>query len=162
MQVTKHAEKRLKERCGWNARSFQNIAGKIMNEGLKSANCAGRLKKYMNYLYLSHRKANNIRIYGNHVYVINGSTLITVLEISKAHKTAAKQQTKKNREGVALMKYTCPKPVMLKAGGFPTEVNADDQRDAKIKMCHCPSMNREVCGGPIADTEQVVKVSPGQ
>jgi hypothetical protein len=48
-------------------------------KGIEHKDTVGRLNRYLSKLYFTERKANNIRIYGEHIYLFHDSTLITVL-----------------------------------------------------------------------------------
>jgi len=63
MGVTKHAGKRMKERCGLNKKSVDRIAEKAFEEGIPHNKTKGRLNKWISSLYFKNKKANNIRIY---------------------------------------------------------------------------------------------------
>lgn len=81
IQVSKHAETRLHERCGINRKSAQRIAEKAFNEGIQHSQTKGNLKKWITSLYFNNKAANNIRLYGDKAYIFGGETLITVLQI---------------------------------------------------------------------------------
>lgn len=80
--VTAHAKKRLKERCGINKNSAARMAERAFTEGISFDNAGELLQKYISSVYLKHDKmCNNLRIYGNTVYVFDNRTLITVYSI---------------------------------------------------------------------------------
>lgn len=81
IQVSKHAETRLHERCGINRKSAQRIAEKAFNEGIRHSQTKGNLKKWVTSLYFNNKCANNIRLYGDKAYIFSGEVLITVLQI---------------------------------------------------------------------------------
>lgn len=82
--VTTHAKKRLKERCGINKQCAHRMAEKAFKEGISFDNAGELLQKYISSVYLKHDKmCNNLRIYGNTVYVFDNRTLITVYAIPK-------------------------------------------------------------------------------
>ena len=96
MIVTKHANKRIKERCGLNSKSTERLSNKILSEGLKHSECTGKLKRWVDGLYLNGCSANNVRIYGDKAYLFNGDVLITVLQVpNELLKTANILQSKK-------------------------------------------------------------------
>ena len=86
IKVSKHAKKRMKERCGLNLSSIDRTAAIAFEEGLHHKDCTGSLKKYIDYLFLSHNFGNNIRLYGDNVYIFQGSTLVTVLKLPNRFK----------------------------------------------------------------------------
>lgn len=81
IQVSKHAETRLRERCGINRKSAQRIAEKAFNEGIQHSQTKGNLKKWVTSLYFHNKTANNIRLFGDKAYIFSDSVLITVLQI---------------------------------------------------------------------------------
>lgn len=81
MQVSKHAEDRLKERCGFNKKACERIAQKAFNEGITHSETKGRLNKWITSLYFKNERANNIRLYGDKAYIFCDETLVTVIQI---------------------------------------------------------------------------------
>lgn len=82
VSVTSHAKRRLKERCGVSKNSAMNMAERTFNKGISFENASTDLKKYISSVYIRHEKTgDNIRIYGNMVYVFDNRTLITVYPI---------------------------------------------------------------------------------
>lgn len=63
VNVTKHAYKRMKERCGYSKSTCQRMAEKAFAEGVSHADVSGRLDKYFYQLYCYDYSANNLRIY---------------------------------------------------------------------------------------------------
>lgn len=81
MKISKHAKRRMKERCGFNRKSKERMARKAFYEGIKHGQTKGRLRKWVDKLYFSNTKANNIRLHGGKAYIFAGKTLITVIQI---------------------------------------------------------------------------------
>lgn len=82
VSVTSHAKRRLKERCGVSKNSAMDMAERAFNKGISFENASTDLKKYISSVYIRHEKiGDNIRIYGNMVYVFDNRTLITVYPI---------------------------------------------------------------------------------
>lgn len=81
VNVSDHAARRLRERCGLNKKSIQRIADKAFTEGIKHSETKGQLNKWVTSLFFYDRTANNIRLYGDKAYIFTGSTLITVVQI---------------------------------------------------------------------------------
>lgn len=79
--VSKHAVRRLKERCGLNKRSVQRMADKAFVDGIRHSDTRGRLNKWVTSLYFYNKTANNIRLYGDKAYLFAESTLVTVIQI---------------------------------------------------------------------------------
>ena len=102
MLVTDHAKKRLKERAGLNSRGLARSAEIAFNKGICHSDCTGRLKRYVDYLFLSHKKGNNIRLYGDKVYIFHGISLLTVLNLPNMYHDAVNKLAKKKRNAAAL------------------------------------------------------------
>lgn len=81
MDVSKHAEMRLKQRNGLNKKSCERIAKKALEKGIMHNQTKGRLNKWVTSLYFNNRNANNIRLYGDKAYIFCGEVLVTVLQI---------------------------------------------------------------------------------
>jgi hypothetical protein len=88
--ITEHAEKRAKERLSWNKSALQRMAQTAYKDGKGHSYYTGRMRKYLNSVYLSYKKANNIKIHGEVLYLFNGNTLITLYQIPKKLKKFTK------------------------------------------------------------------------
>ena len=86
MNVSSHAKQRLKERCGFNKKSYECMAEKAFNEGIMHKQTKGRLDKWIISLFFKNCNANNIRIYGDNAYIFCGKTLVTVIFNSHKYK----------------------------------------------------------------------------
>jgi hypothetical protein len=93
--VTDHAFKRCKERAGWNETAAQRMADLALQDGLKHAEARGKLKRYFDALYLAQRSANNVRIYGRHVFVFFDRLLITLMHLDHEHVRAVEKLTQR-------------------------------------------------------------------
>lgn len=81
MHVTRHAQKRIRERNGANKKAVYRIAEKALKEGIPHSRTKGRLNKWITGIYFQNKKVNNIRIYGDKAYLFSDEFLITVLQI---------------------------------------------------------------------------------
>ena len=79
--TTYHAEDRAKERCGLNKKSTERMAKIAYEKGLKHSDCSGRLHKYITSLYFYNQSANQIRVYGDKVYIFHNEILITIMNL---------------------------------------------------------------------------------
>ncbi len=95
MDVSKHAEDRLKERCGFNRKTFERMAQKAYEDGITHAQTKGRLNKWITSLYFRNRNANNIRLYGDKAYIFCDEVLVTVIQIPVDLMKNLKAMTKK-------------------------------------------------------------------
>lgn len=71
VNVTKHAYKRMKERCGYSKSTCQRMAEKAFAEGVSHADVSGRLDKYFYQLYCYDYSANDIVNIGLHFILKN-------------------------------------------------------------------------------------------
>lgn len=90
-QATCHALDRLAERAGLDRRAAQRMAQRAFERGLRHSEVEGSLRRYLDRLWFDHRKANNIRIYGEFVYLFGGTTLLTVFGFPKKYRRAARE-----------------------------------------------------------------------
>ena len=98
-KITKHAEERLKQRFGIKRKSMHRIVNRVLKVGLSHKDAKGKVKAYMTELYLKQERANNIRIYGQDVYIFRYETLITVIHLPREIINALLNNREK-REGV--------------------------------------------------------------
>ena len=88
--VTRHGNRRSRERLGIPKKAADRAAKKALDKGLKHKDVNGSLRRYMDYLYLrGGRAANNMRLYGDHIYIFHDETLITVLNVPPEHRKQA-------------------------------------------------------------------------
>ena len=97
-QVTKHAQKRFKQRCGVHKTDTQKNARRALRDGVAHKGLTGSLKRYMDALYFRHRRANNIRLYNGSVFIFTGEKLITVFPIPDKYKDDPQLQKKEEAE----------------------------------------------------------------
>ena len=81
VRVTKHANKRIRQRLGVNKKSSDKIAEKALEFGITHAETKGKLSKHLDGIFLLNYKPTNMRVYNHSVYLFNGNILITVLPL---------------------------------------------------------------------------------
>lgn len=81
MIITKHAYKRAKERLGWKKQSLKRTAHIALRSGIRHNQLTGQINRYVSRLYLTHKNCNNIRIYGQNVFMFKNVTLITIFRV---------------------------------------------------------------------------------
>lgn len=80
--ITNHARSRLRSRSGLNKKSVNRIADRVLDRGYQRHELSGNLRLYVDCLYRNKgKRSDNIRVYGDKVYIFVGLTLITVLQI---------------------------------------------------------------------------------
>lgn len=96
--VTRHGEKRVKERIGLSKKSVQKNAGKALLEGITHSEAKGSLSKYLDGIYLLKRCSNNMRVYNRMVYLFRGNILMTVLLLPQRYQAYADKLQKRKRK----------------------------------------------------------------
>lgn len=67
------------------------MAEKAFADGVSHADASGRLNKYFNQLYCYDYSANNLRVYGEFVYVFSDHNLVTVMLVPNDLKDGVKK-----------------------------------------------------------------------
>lgn len=83
VEITRHAEQRMRERLGLNKKSIERIAQRAFDEGIRHSETKGRLNKWITSVYFKNESANNIRLYGNTLFIFDGNKLVTVYYIPR-------------------------------------------------------------------------------
>jgi len=81
VKVTNHAQKRFKQRLGLPKTACRKHAQLAYDKGSKHSDAKGKAKRYMDKIFLDHHNANQMRIYGEFIYLFDKTTLITVMAI---------------------------------------------------------------------------------
>lgn len=98
VNVTKHAVKRMKEKNGLPKKSSKRIAQKALEFGIKHSDSRGKLRRYMDGLFLRHGQGNNNRIYNDSVYIFQGDKLITSFHLDNSLIPLARKIQKQLKE----------------------------------------------------------------
>ncbi|AEO93398.1 gp136 [Bacillus phage G] len=97
--VTDHGSRRIKDRLGLSKKIADKVSQKALENGVSHSETKGSFKKYIDALYLKHKKANNIKIYHRKIYLFRNEVLITVLNLPNKYSVVAdKLQRIKNQE----------------------------------------------------------------
>lgn len=98
LKVSRHGERRARERVGLPKRAVERNAQRALTEGIGYREATGALRRYLGWLYERYDgNGNNIRIYGDKVWIFHDGILITVLNVPGEHRKAAKYQLEKRR-----------------------------------------------------------------
>ena len=98
MRVSRHGERRARQRVGLPKKSVERNAQRVLTEGIGYREASGPLRRYISWLYEFYDgNGNKIRIYGDKVCIFHDSILITVLNVPGEHRKAAKWQQEKRR-----------------------------------------------------------------
>lgn len=98
MQVSKHGAKRARQRVGIPKKAVDRMARTALERGIGHEEATGKLRDYIGWLYEKYDgNGNNIRVYGDKVYVFHDAILITVLNVPGEHRKAAMYQQERLR-----------------------------------------------------------------
>jgi hypothetical protein len=84
--ITDHAKHRAKQRCGIKAKGVERLASIAFEKGLTHAETKGKLNNYITSLYFYNETANNIRLYGDKIYIFCNEVLVTVLDTPRKYR----------------------------------------------------------------------------
>lgn len=84
--ITKHAQDRIKERCGFNRKAAQRMADKVYQEGIRISSTKGEVGDWALSRHINHPDSE-IAIYGDKAWVYaphhmeDTTALVTVIQI---------------------------------------------------------------------------------
>lgn len=81
VKITEHAYERGKERLSLKHDSLDRLAETAYHTGLKHSETKGKLRKYIDKLWFTNQTANNIKIYGENIFIFSKNLLITVYQL---------------------------------------------------------------------------------
>lgn len=84
MIITHHAKIRLSQRV--KDYKKDTIAEKALRHGLKQSQMKCDLRRYIESIRYKNPNADNIRIYDRKIFIFDGETLITVLNLPRTYK----------------------------------------------------------------------------
>lgn len=94
IEITAHGHRRMKQRCG---KSMDRLATIAFERGLCLSETSGSLRRYITSLYLFNCTADNIRLYGDKVYIFSGEILITVLDTPREYRETVRRLMEKKK-----------------------------------------------------------------
>jgi len=80
IDITKHAEKRVRQRIGLPKKSVESHIELVFEYGLQSKDFSGSFKRYLDKFYFSRGSANKAILYNGFIYLCKGDVLITVIK----------------------------------------------------------------------------------
>lgn len=81
IEVSRHAIKRAKERMGLNKDAIIRLASLAFEKGKSHSDTTGSLHRYLDKVYLLKHEANNMKIYGEFLYLFSNNILVTIFKI---------------------------------------------------------------------------------
>lgn len=97
--VTRHADRRMRERLGVPRSAVRRVAERAMRDGMCREDFHGSLRRYLDALYYYNETANNIRVWAEKVYIFHDKSLITVLDLPKRYRNRANSAVKEKADG---------------------------------------------------------------
>lgn len=89
ISITNHAYEKAKERLSLTKKSLDKVAARALENGIGSKNFKlGSFKRYLDHLYFKYGSANNIKIYGDIIFLFSYETLITLYQMPNEYKKA--------------------------------------------------------------------------
>lgn len=82
--ITRHGKRRMYDRAGITKGNAEKMAKRIMKNGFAHTETAGNLKGFIGHCWDKHHNSNNMRVYGDKLYVYTNDRLITVLNIPQS------------------------------------------------------------------------------
>lgn len=80
IRITQHAFDRAKERLKLNNEAFKRLTAMAFCFGIQKEETRGKLRKYVDERCFEHPH-NDIRIYGENIFIFKEDALITVFQI---------------------------------------------------------------------------------
>lgn len=99
LHITEHAFLRARERLGLSRKATERMALRAFEAGLVHADTAGGLRLYLDVVFHSHGKADNLRVHGEAIWVFCGQALLTVLHLPREFRATA-HATRRARHSV--------------------------------------------------------------
>ena len=100
VMITRHGRNRTHDRTGLPKRAVESNARRALECGIKHSETSGPLRRYCDSLYLKERTANNIRIWGDCVYIFFDELLITVLNLPPKYRKRVQDIIRHKREAM--------------------------------------------------------------
>ena len=98
MNMSNHATDRMSERCGLNKKSAERLSKLALENGISHSDTSGSLNRYLTKLFFYNKTANNIRIYGEYIYIFCDDILITVMPLDNKYKKVVRNINTKKGE----------------------------------------------------------------
>lgn len=83
MQVTEHAEKRLRKRLGLKRKAVERYVEEAVSGGVLAKDLKGRFKRFYDKVSIKYKCGNNTFSYCGWLFIVQEDRLITVYEVPK-------------------------------------------------------------------------------
>lgn len=91
--ITDHAFDRAKDRLGLNRTALERLSELAYSNGIAHKDTKARLNRYITSLYMKEGSANNIKIYGEVIFIFKNNLLVTLYQIPNELKKYVKIQS---------------------------------------------------------------------
>lgn len=93
---TDHAVERARERLGWKPDTLARMLPKIEASGVPLGDTRGKLRRYLDKKRsASDNGRGSLLVFSDHVFIVRGGALITVLDLPKEFHRAARDAAKR-------------------------------------------------------------------
>lgn len=83
MDISKHAEKRIRKRIGIPRKAVGKFVDEAMKNGVPLKDFKGRIKKFYEYTMIKYHSGNESFFYREFLFIAHNGTLVTVYPIPK-------------------------------------------------------------------------------
>lgn len=87
--ISHHARCRARQRFSLTGAGFQKLASRALVYGIPREQTRGQLRRYLDELWMQYGTANNIRLYGEYLFLFSGALLITTWHLPAAYRKHA-------------------------------------------------------------------------
>lgn len=88
--ITDHAYLRAKERLSFSPSTLDRLAPKAFSGGITHKDTKGKVNRYITKLWNYNKSINNIRVYGEVVFLFSDNILVTLYQIPNEFKRMIK------------------------------------------------------------------------
>ena len=83
--VTRHGEQRIRERIGVKKKGCRRLADKVLQKGIRPDETTGHLNLYLNGMLEVKNGVNQIRVYGDKIFLYENIRLVTVKQTPREY-----------------------------------------------------------------------------
>ena len=87
--MTRHADRRIRERVGVPRSAAKKLAVKAKTQGVERRDTSGSLRRYLDYLFYYNDNSDAIYVWAEKVYIFADEALVTVLNLPTRYRNTA-------------------------------------------------------------------------
>jgi len=99
--ITHHASDRAWDRLGLKPDSVQRLANMAFANGIRQEDTAGSQARYLGALFMQEKTANNLRVYGDAVFIFVGNVLVTAHHLPHRYRETVRKIKLRMAKGAA-------------------------------------------------------------